>query len=82
MAHVTVMVPDGHAIQVHPPGGVAPPHAGMVHDPMAVGAKAAMDAALPTPEQSPATDLRGTKAPTKSAAPKDQTKRKGKSKAK
>ena len=53
MAHVTVMVPDGHTIQVHPPGGVAPPMAGTVHDPMAMGAKAAMDAAMPTPEQTP-----------------------------
>lgn len=53
MAHVTVLVPDGHTIQVHPPSSVAPPHAGMVHDPMAMGAKAAMDSAVPTPEQAP-----------------------------
>lgn len=76
MGHVTVMVPEGHAIQVHPPGGPAPMQAGMIPDPMAMGAKAAMDAAMPTPEQSPNKDVRGGKTPTKAPAPKDQTKRK------
>ncbi len=76
MAHVTVMVPEGHAIQVHPPGGPAPMQAGMVPDPMAVGAKAAMDAAMPTPEQHGSKDARGAKAKTKSPAPKVQPKRK------
>jgi hypothetical protein len=77
MGHVTVMVPEGHAIQVHPPGTqpqMGQP--GMIHDPMALGAKAAMDASLPTPEQSPNKDIRGGKTPTKTPAPKDQTKRK------
>jgi hypothetical protein len=82
MAHVTVMVPEGHAIQVHPPGGVAAPMAGTVHDPMAVGAKAAMDAVMPTPSEAPAKDQRGKPAPTKSATPKTQPKRKEKPKAK
>lgn len=42
---VTVSVPAGHHVQVHAP--MAPPMApGMIHDPMAVGGKAAMDAAL------------------------------------
>lgn len=81
MAHVTVMVPDGHAIQVHPPGVPAPStQVGTIHDPMALGAKAAMDAAMPTPEQSPNKDIRGGKTPTKTPAPKDQTKRKAKTK--
>lgn len=51
MGHVTVMVPEGHAIQVHPPGGVAPPQAGMIPDPAAHGAQAAMSAAIPLPNE-------------------------------
>lgn len=52
MGHVTVMVPEGHAIQVHPPGTVMPQTAGMVPDPAMAGAKAAMDSALPVPGES------------------------------
>ena len=53
--HVMVAVPPGHTVQVHPPGHAqmtpasTPVNAhptGMVHDPMANGAKLAMDAAL------------------------------------
>jgi hypothetical protein len=82
MAHVTVMVPDGHAIQVHPPGTVAAPMAGMAHDPMAAGAKAAMDAVMPSPAEAPVKDQRGSAAPTKTPAPKAQPKRKTASKTK
>jgi hypothetical protein len=46
MGHVTVMVPEGHAIQVHPPGSVQLNQAGMIHDPMAVGARREMDKVL------------------------------------
>lgn len=49
MGHVMVMVPDGHAVQVHPPGSVNPPGAGMVADPAQSGALQAMNAALPVP---------------------------------
>ncbi len=50
--------------------------AGMIPDPMAMGAKAAMDAAMPTPEQHGSKDSRGAKQATKSPAPKAQPKRK------
>lgn len=71
------MVPEGHSIQVHPPGVQPMPQAGMVHDPAAMGAKAAMDAAVPTPEQHAPKDTRGAaQTKTKTPAPKNQTKRK------
>ena len=55
MAHTIVMVPEGHTVQVHPPGTVPQPGIpqqqapmpGMVPDPAAQGAKAIMDAAVP-----------------------------------
>ena len=54
MAHVSVMVPDGHTIQIHPPGGPMPPMAqGMVPSAIPDGMKAAMDSALPAPEPKP-----------------------------
>lgn len=52
MAHTIVMVPEGHTVQVHPPGvipqpGIPPQPQGVVGDPMASGGKAAMDAVMP-----------------------------------
>jgi len=46
MAHTVVMVPEGHTVQVHAPAPMPAPQ-GMVSNPMADGAKAAMDTALP-----------------------------------
>lgn len=55
-SHVTIAVPAGHTVQVHPPGQVGLPNpaqpgpsSGMIHDPRMEGAKAAMDAALAPP---------------------------------
>lgn len=58
MGHVGVMVPEGHVIQIHPPGaigappgamGAPPPAPGMIPNPPAEGALAAMNSALPPP---------------------------------
>lgn len=49
--HITLMVPEGHAVQVHPPGVMPHAQTGMIHDPAAMGAKAVMDAALPVPNE-------------------------------
>lgn len=53
MGHVMVAVPEGHTVQVHPPGmgpgAPAPQPQGMVADPMAMGGQAAMTAALAAP---------------------------------
>jgi hypothetical protein len=55
MTQTIVMVPEGHTVQVHPPGHVPqpaiPPQTGMIADPAAAGAKRAMDAALPLPAE-------------------------------
>lgn len=65
------MVPDGHTLQIHPPGSMGGPaqQPGMIHDPLAAGAKAAMDAAIPLQDEQ--------KVKTK-VQPKVQTKRKAK----
>lgn len=47
------MVPEGHTIQVHPPGAISQPSLqpqGMMPNPATDGAKAAMDAVLPAPK--------------------------------
>jgi hypothetical protein len=54
MAHTIVMVPEGHTVQVHPPGHIPQPAlqpgtAGHIPDPAHDGALAAMNAALPVP---------------------------------
>jgi ribosomal protein L12E/L44/L45/RPP1/RPP2 len=64
MSRVMVEVPDGHAVQVHPP---VPSLTGMIHDPAIAGAKKAMDAALPAPGEQ-----------TKTKAAPEQPKRKSK----
>jgi len=56
MAQTTIMVPEGHTVQVHPPGhtpmpSLPPMSSGMIADPAMQGAKAAMDAALPVPNE-------------------------------
>lgn len=53
MGHITLMVPEGHAVQVHPPGTMPhmAPQSGMIGDPALAGAKAAMDTALPVPNE-------------------------------
>jgi hypothetical protein len=50
MTHTTVLVPHGHTVTVHAPGAeIGVPHAtGMIPNAATEGAKAAMDAALPT----------------------------------
>jgi len=53
MAHTIVMVPEGHTVQVHPPGMLGQPP-GMMADPLAAGGKAAMDAVMPKPKEEPA----------------------------
>jgi hypothetical protein len=58
---VEIHSPHPPAINAHPGGMMGPgtagampgPMTGMVNDPMAAGAKAAMDAALPTPNDHP-----------------------------
>jgi hypothetical protein len=53
MAHTIVMVPEGHTVQVHPPGAIPQPamQTGMISNPANEGAKASMDAALPVPAE-------------------------------
>lgn len=46
MGHVSVLVPDGHTLQIHPPAAPMAPQ-GMVADPMMQGAKGAMDQVMP-----------------------------------
>ncbi len=48
MTHTTVLVPNGHTVHIQAPGVPAVVPTGIIHDPAAMGAKAAMDAALPT----------------------------------
>jgi hypothetical protein len=48
------MVPEGHTVQVHPPGAVPQPaleQPGMIPQPMNAGAQQAMSAALPLPNE-------------------------------
>lgn len=57
VGHTVVMVPEGHTVQVHPPGAMPMPAApmpqapGIIPDPAAMGAKQVMDAAIPKPEK-------------------------------
>jgi hypothetical protein len=55
MGHIALMVPEGHTVQIHPPGGAigVPMAQGMMPNAATDGAKAAMDAALPAPEPKP-----------------------------
>lgn len=79
MKQTMIAVPEGHHVSVHPPGqmpGLIPPNmivhgapmgAGQIGDPAQAGALQAMNAALPTPQDSP-----------KSGKTKEQPKRKKK----
>jgi hypothetical protein len=53
--HVSLLVPEGHTIQVHPLGGTigVPSPQGIVPNEATAGAKAAMDAALSASEPKP-----------------------------
>ena len=72
MARIMVEVPDGHALQVHPPGLPNPHTGGMIPDPATAGAKQAMDSALPIPhEQKGSKTPQQPKRKTKPAVKKD-----------
>lgn len=60
----TVIVPDGHTVQVHPPVALPHPAPGMIPSPVD-GAKAAMDSVLPQPKKDP---VKAVKKPAKKAA--------------
>lgn len=68
MAHTMIAVPEGHAVSIHAPGSLQPGHlplhavvapaplgAGQIGDPAQQGALQAMNAALPTAQDSPKT---------------------------
>lgn len=75
--HTIVMVPEGHTVQVHPPGVVPQPGlpaapTGMIPGP-ADGAKAAMDAVMPA--EKPKAKKPAKKAEPKAAAKKEPAKK-------
>lgn len=73
LGRTVVTVPEGHAVHVHAPGQAAPLPTGMIADPSAASALAAMNQALssgqPRPTR-PQSEVQSEQPNTKSAKPK------------
>ena len=89
-SHTTVMVPAGHTVQIHAPGGMGGPANGMVPDPAAAGALHAMSQALGPAEgsqaeeaaESPAFERKEQKQGLEAKEPVHKAKKKAKAKGK